>query len=124
MSSSGSYESLDLSNGSEDTEASEYLDCGLPVEEDLGDGHCRGCFAAFSEHDEVQLGLAWQELVIILQRRGYRAAVPSMDRHFERVFFLLVKDWQGRIGDVGFMYDSDAEFVPSEEEEEETDSDE
>lgn len=92
-----------------------YLDCGLPIEDLVGESQCRGCFATFPENDETHLSTAWVDLKTLLGHRGYTPAMPAMDRHFERVFFLLVKDWQGRIQDVGFMYDSDAEYVPSEE---------
>jgi hypothetical protein len=89
------------------------LDCGLPVSFIQEDDHCRGCFATFSRFDEDRLGTAWQQCVTTLNALGYRAAIPTMDRHFERVFYLLVKDWTGRIQDVEFSY-SDAEYTPSE----------
>lgn len=96
----------------DDVEA--QMDCGLPTSF-LQDGdHCSGCFATFSEHDETQLSIAWQACVSTLNTLGYHAAIPSMDRHFERVFFLLVKDWQNRMDEVDLAFDSDAEYFPSE----------
>jgi hypothetical protein len=109
--SGSSVESLSLSD-EESSDIDGYLDCGLPVDPDRADGHCRGCFASFPADVEDRLTQAWRDTAESLNRNGFHGAVPTMDRHFERVFFLFVMDWIGRVDEVGFMYDSDAEYVP------------
>jgi len=80
------------------------LSCGLPVEDEGDDMRpCDACNCEFETGDVPVLQEAWDRTKVFLESQGFVAALPSMDDHFKRVFFLHVKDWQGRMDEVTIL---------------------
>lgn len=106
-----SSDSSDLLEESEEYEE-EYLDCGLPLLDGTQSRVCRACNAAFRAQDVNKLSCVWDDLKGALGRRGYFPQFPTMDDHFKHVFFLFIKDWEGRLEHVDiWVDDEDPPFV-------------